>query len=212
MPVKIGYVRVSKQDGSQLLDLQMDAMRAEGIPPQRIYHDHASGRLDSRPGLEACLKALQPQNIFVIWKLDRLGRSLKHLVNTIDDLQQRGVGFKVLAGEGSQINTATASGKLMFSLFAALAEFEAELIRERTHAGFMAARARGRKGGRPRKVTPQVLNLASAALANRTTKVNELARSLNLNRVSLYRYLNGDGSLKERGQRLLDRAGSECTK
>jgi len=140
MQVKIGYVRVSKQDGSQLLDLQNDAMRVEGIPPQRIYQDHASGRLDSRPGLDACLKALQPGNVLVVWKLDRLGRSLKHLVNTIDGLAQEGVGFKVLAGEGAQINTATASGKLMFSLFAALAEFEAELIRERTRAGLAAGR------------------------------------------------------------------------
>ena len=107
MQVKIGYVRVSKHDGSQLLDLQMDAMQLEGIQPQRIYQDHVSGRLDSRPGLEACLKALQPGNILVVWKLDRLGRSLKHLVNTIDDLRQQGVGFKVLAGEGAQLDTAT---------------------------------------------------------------------------------------------------------
>jgi len=137
--VKIGYVRVSKQDGSQLLDLQLDAMRVEGIPPQRIYQDHASGRLDSRPGLDACLKALQPENILVVWKLDRLGRSLKHLVNTIDGLQNQGVGFKVLAGEGSQIDTMTASGKLVFSLFAALAEFEAELIRGGSWIGWAAA-------------------------------------------------------------------------
>ena len=207
MQVKIGYVRGSKHDGSQLLDLQMDAMQLEGIQPQRIYQDHASGRLDSRPGLEACLKALQPGNILVVWKLDRLGRSLKHLVNTIDDLRQQGVGFKVLAGEGAQLDTATASGKLMFSLFAAFAEFEAELIRERTRAGLMAARACGRQGGRPRKMTPQVLRMAVAALADRTTKINDLAKSLNMSRVSLYRYLNGDGSLKERGQCLMDRAG-----
>jgi len=205
--VKIGYVRVSKQDGSQLLDLQLDAMRVEGIPPKRIYQDHASGRLDSRPGLDACLKALQPGNTLVVWKLDRLGRSLKHLVNTIDGLQDQGVGFKVLAGEGAQIDTATATGKLMFSLFAALAEFEAELIRERTHAGLKAARARGRKGGRPRKMTSQVLQMAATAMADPKTKVSDLAKSLNVNRITLYRYLNSDGSLKERGQLLMDRAG-----
>jgi len=182
-------------------------MQLEGIQPQRIYQDHVSGRLDSRPGLDACLKALQPGNILVVWKLDRLGRSLKHLVNTIDDLRQQGVGFKVLAGEGAQLDTVTASGKLMFSLFAAFAEFEAELIRERTRAGLMAARACGRQGGRPRKMTPQVLRMAVAALADRTTKINDLAKSLNMSRVSLYRYLNGDGSLKERGQCLMDRAG-----
>jgi len=204
--VKIGYVRVSKQDGSQLLDLQLDAMRVEGIPPQRIYQDQASGRFDSRPGLDACLKALQPGNILVVWKLDRLGRSLKHLVNTIDGLQHQGVGFKVLAGEGAQIDTATASGKLMFSLFAAFAEFEAELIRERTRAGLAAARSRGRHGGRPRKMTPQVLKMAATAMADPKIKIDDLVASLNVHRVTLYRYLNGDGTLKERGRRLLDRA------
>jgi len=100
----------------------------------------------------------------------------------------------------------TASGKLVFSLFAALAEFEAELIRERTRAGLAAARARGRQGGRPRKMTPQVLQMAAAAMADPNTKIDDLAASLNMTRVTLYRYLNGDGTLKESGQRLLDRA------
>lgn len=143
----IGYIRVSKSDGSQVLDLQRDALVAAGVAAERIYQDLSSGRKDDRPGLAACLKALQPGNTLVIWKLDRLGRDLKHLVNTIDELSQRDIGLKVLAGAGAQIDTTTANGRLVFGIFAALAEFEAELIRERTMAGLAAARARGRLGG-----------------------------------------------------------------
>src|SRR4029453_4872991 len=118
-----------------------------------IYEDLASGRKDDRPGLTSCLKALQPGNTLVVWKLDRLGRDLKHLVGLIDTLNQQQGGLKVLAGTGAQIDTTTANGRLVFGIFAALAEFEAELIRERTKAGLRAARARGRVGGRPRKMT-----------------------------------------------------------
>jgi DNA invertase Pin-like site-specific DNA recombinase len=146
----IGYIRVSKSDGTQLLDLQKDALQAAGVATDRIYEDLASGRKDDRPGLVACLKALQPGNTLVIWKLDRLGRDLKHLVNIVDNLSQRGIGLKVLAGAGAQIDTKTANGKLVFGIFAALAEFEAELIRERTPAGLAAVRARGRMAGRGR--------------------------------------------------------------
>ena len=145
----IGYARVSKADGSQLLDLQRDALLDAGVDEERLYEDRASGRLDHRPGLEACLKALQPGNTCVVWKLDRLGRDLKHLVNTVDELRARGVGLRVLAGAGAEIDTSTANGRLVFGIFAALAEFERELIVERTRAGLAAARARGRLGGRP---------------------------------------------------------------
>ena len=106
----IGYSRVSKSDGSQRLAPQRDALIAAGITPDRIYEDQASGRHDDRPGLRSCLKALQPGNTLVVWKLDRLGRDLKHLVTTVYDLQQRGVGLKVLAGAGAQIDTTTANG------------------------------------------------------------------------------------------------------
>ena len=139
----IGYMRVSKQDGSQCLDLQADALIQAGVAPERIYKDLCSGRKDARPGLDACLKALQPGNTLVVWKLDRLGRDLKHLVNTVDDLRKREVGFKVLTGNGAQIDTTTPNGRLCFGIFAALAEFERELIAERTRAGLAAARARG---------------------------------------------------------------------
>src|SRR5215510_14104674 len=104
----IGYMRVSKSDGSQSLDLQRDALLAAGVAPERLYEDHASGRQDARPGLTACLKALQPGNTLVVWKLDRLGRTLTHLISVVEALSQRHVGFKVLAGAGAQIDTTTA--------------------------------------------------------------------------------------------------------
>ena len=129
----IGYARVSKADGSQLLDWQRDALLAAGVAEEGVYEDRASGRRDHRPGLEACLKALQPGNIFVIWKLDRLGRDLKHLVTTVDELRARGVGLRVLAG--AEIDTGTANGRLVFGIFPSLAEFERELIAERTRDG-----------------------------------------------------------------------------
>jgi len=135
-------MRVSKADGSQVLDLQSDALLAAGVAPERCYEDLASGRYDVRPGLEACLKALRPGDTLVVWKLDRLGRNLRHLVTVVEDLRQRDVGFKVLTGQGAQIDTTTANGRLVFGIFAALAEFEAELIRERTRAGLAAARGR----------------------------------------------------------------------
>lgn len=135
----IGYMRVSKSDGTQTLDLQRDALLTAGVASERLYEDLASGRKDARPGLDACLKALQPGNILVVWKLDRLGRDLKYLVTLIKALHQREVGLKVLADTGAQIDTTTANGRLVFGIFAARAEFEAELFRERTRAGLAAA-------------------------------------------------------------------------
>ena len=112
----IGYARVSKADGNQLLDLQRDALLDAGVAAERIYEDRASGRKDHRPGLDACLKALQPGNTFVVWKLDRLGRDLKHLVSTVEALRERGVGLWVLAGAGAEIDTGTANGRLIFAI------------------------------------------------------------------------------------------------
>ena len=199
----IGYMRVSKSDGTQTLDLQRDALLAAGVAPERIYEDQASGRKDDRSGLATCLKTLQPGDTLVVWKLDRLGRNLKHLVSVVDDLQQRQVGFKVLAGAGVQIDTTTANGRLVFGIFAALAEFEAELVRERTRAGLAAARARGRRGGRPRKMTKEALRTAMAAMSDRTTSVRTVARRLGVPPTTLYMYVNRDGSLKQAGQALL---------
>ena len=173
VPVLIGYMRVSKADGSQVLDLQRDALLAAGVTAAHLYEDLASGRRDDRPGLAGCLKALRKGDTLVAWKLDRLGRDLHHLVNLVHDLTARGVGLKVLAGEGAAIDTTTAAGKLVFGIFAALAEFERALIIERTKAGIAAARARGRNGGAPFKMTAAKLRLTDPTspqrLLNRTT-------------------------------------------
>jgi DNA invertase Pin-like site-specific DNA recombinase len=198
----IGYVRVSKSDGTQTLVPQRDALLAAGVDAARIYEDLASGRHDERPGLAACLKAIQPGNTLVVWKLDRLGRDLRHLVNTVEDLRARGVGLKVLAG--AQIDTTTANGRLAFGIFAAFAEFERELIVERTTAGLAAARARGRMGGRPRKMDRATLMMAMAAMADHKAVAAEVATRLGLTTTTLYAYVNGDGTPKAAGQALLD--------
>lgn len=200
----IGYVRVSKADGSQVTDLQRDALLAAGVEAEHLYEDTASGKRDDRPGLAACLKALREGDTLVVWKLDRLGRDLRHLVNTVHDLTNRGVGLKVLAGHGASLDTTTPSGKLVFGIFAALAEFERELIVERTKAGLAAARARGRSGGRPFTMTAAKLRLAQVALANRDTQVGDLCRELGISRQTLYRHVDPNGGLRPDGQKLLD--------
>ena len=201
----IGYMRISKADGSQVLDLQRDALLAAGVGPDQLYQDLASGKRDDRPGLAAALKALRPGDVLVAWKLDRLGRDLRHLVNLVHELTERGVGLKVLTGHGAAIDTTTASGKLVFGIFAALAEFERELIVERTKAGLLAARARGRQGGRPYKMTPAKLRLARAAMADPETNVGGLCRELGVTRQTLYRHVGPAGELREDGRKLLER-------
>ena len=193
----------SKTDGSQSLDLQRDALRAAGVDAVNLYHDFASGLRDDRPGLDSCLRALREGDVLVVWKLDRLGRNLAHLVNTVQGLSARGVGLRVLVGDGAQIDTTTAAGRLVFGIFAALAEFERELIRERTVAGLKAARARGRKGGRKFALTKAQVRLAQAAMAHRDTSVSALCRELGIRPVTLYRYVGPQGELREQGQKVL---------
>ena len=158
---------------------------------------------DSRPGLEACLKALRKDDVLVVWKLDRLGRDLKHLVTIVQELTDREIGLRVLTGQGAQIDTTTAAGRLIFGIFAALAEFERELIRERTVAGLKAARARGRKGGRKFALTKAQVRLAQAAMSNRDTSVAQLAKELGVKPVTIYRYVGPNGELIENGRRVL---------
>lgn len=202
----IGYMRVSKADGSQVLDLQRDSLIVAGVEARNMYEDRQSGKIENRPGLESCLKALRKDDTLVIWKLDRLGRNLKHLVRLVDDLNHHGVGLKVLTGTGANIDTTTANGRLIFGIFASLAEFEAELIRERTQAGLKAARARGRKGGRKHGLTKAQVRLAQAAMQSRDTKISELCKELGITRVTLYRYISPDGTLRKNGQAVLNPA------
>jgi DNA invertase Pin-like site-specific DNA recombinase len=199
----IGYMRVSKADGSQTTDLQRDALLDAGVDAAQLYEDHASGRLDARPGLGSTLKALRAGDTLVVWKLDRLGRDLRHLINTVHELTERSVGLKVLTGQGAAIDTTTPSGKLIFGIFAALAEFERELIAERTKAGLAAARARGRRGGAPYKMTPAKVRLAMAAMGQPETRIGALCRELGVTRQTLYRHVAPDGALRSDGKRLL---------
>ena len=199
----VGYMRVSKADGSQTTDLQRDALLVAGVEPDALYEDKASGKKDDRPQLTACLKALRDGDTLVVWKLDRLGRDLKHLFTIVQELTDREIGLRVLTGQGAQIDTTTAAGRLIFGIFAALAEFERELIRERTVAGLKAARARGRKGGRKFALTKAQVRLAQAAMSNRDTSVAQLAKELGVKPVTIYRYVGPNGELRENGRRVL---------
>ena len=201
----IGYARVSKSDGHQVLDLQIDALTNSGVKEENIYSDKISGSIDDRIGLENCLKALRENDILVVYKLDRLGRNLKHLIQTVEDLTKRKIGFKVLSGQGVNIDTTTPAGKMIFSIFGALAEFERELIRERTIAGITAARARGRMGGRKFNLTKAQVRLAEASMKNRDTSVTELCKELKITRATLYKYISPTGELREYAKRVLEK-------
>jgi len=146
------------------------------------------------------------------WKLDRLGRDLKHLVTTVDELRKHSIGLKVLAGVGVQIDTTTSNGRLFFGIFAALAEFERELIVESTQVGLAAARARGRKGGRPRKMDRPTLMMAMTALADPKANAADVAKRLGITTTTLYAYVNGDGSVKAPGQAVLNQDSDELKK
>jgi len=198
-------MRVSKADGSQTTDLQRDALLAAGTDPDSLYEDKASGKKEDRPQLAACLKALRHGDTLVVWKLDRLGRDLRHLINIVHDLTEHGIGLKVLTGQGAAIDTTTASGKLVFGIFATLAEFERELISERTIAGLASARARGRNGGRPFKMTPAKVRLAATSMGQPGTKVSELCTELGITRQTLYRHVSPTGELRPDGERLLSK-------
>jgi DNA invertase Pin-like site-specific DNA recombinase len=179
----IGYARVSTQD--QTLDLQQDALNKAGC--ERIFTDTASGAKSERIGLDEALSYIRTGDTLVVWRLDRLGRSLPHLIATITGLENRGIGFASLT---ESIDTTTSGGKLVFHIFGALAEFERDIIRERTQAGLTAARARGRKGGRPKKLNQRKVEIAKQLHNNRQTTVDEICRTLNISRATLYRYIN----------------------
>ena len=178
----LGYARVSTTE--QKAHLQIDALKKVGCI--RVWTDKASGSLDHRPKLEAVLDHLRPSDTLVVWRLDRLGRNLRHLIATVNDLAAAGVGFQSLT-EG--IDTTTPSGRLTFHLFGALAEFERELIRERTFAGLAAARARGRSGGRPRAMTPEKLAVARQMYDSRRHALATIATTVGVSRSTLYRHL-----------------------
>jgi DNA invertase Pin-like site-specific DNA recombinase len=177
--IKIGYARVSTDD--QTLDMQLDALRAAGC--ERIYQEHAGGKDVPRPELVHALQALRAGDTLTVWRLDRLGRSLPHLVEMITQIQAQGAAFESLT---EKIETGTATGRLTFHVFAALAEFERDLIRERTKEGLKAARARGRNGGRPPKLTPREVAEVKGLMADRTISAASVAKRYGVSRSTLY--------------------------
>ncbi len=185
MNQRIGYARVSTDD--QNLDSQRDALQKSGCA--LIYEEAASGKSADRPELEQCRKALRSGDTLVVWRLDRLGRSLPDLVQIVADLEQRGISFESLT---EKIETGSAAGKLVFHVFAALAEFERNLIRERTHAGLAAARARGRKGGRKPALTPQQVREIKALLRDPSIPVAAIANRYEVSRATIYKHAGAD--------------------
>lgn len=184
---RIGYARTSTV--GQNLDLQVDALKASGVEDQHLYREQASGANDARPVLAEALAALAPGDVLVVWRLDRLGRSMSHLLATVADLGQRGIGFESLH---DHVDTTSAGGRLVFHVLASLSEFERDLTRERIHAGLDAARARGQKLGRKTVMTPSKARLVGE-LVDRGESVAETARAVGVSRATLYRHLNQSG-------------------
>ena len=178
----IGYARVSTAD--QNLDLQLDALNDLGC--ERIFREVASGAGSERPGLEEALAYLRKGDTLAVWKLDRLGRSLRHLIQVVTRLHDEGKSFRSLQ---ESLDTNTPNGRLIFHLFGALAEFERDIIRERTKAGLAAARARGRIGGRPRVMDEKKIAMARTLLADPTSTITEVSKTLGVSRATLYAYL-----------------------
>ena len=181
--MKVGYARVSTND--QHLHMQEDALKTIGC--EEIYHDIASGVKTARPGLEDAIAYLREGDTLVVWKLDRLGRSITHLIQTVKSLSERKIGFQSLQ---ENIDTTTSSGKLTFHIFSALAEFERDLIKERTHAGLRAARARGRLGGRPPLLEEKQVEKMLARYDEQKLTVEEICKIHGVSRPSFYNYLN----------------------
>jgi DNA invertase Pin-like site-specific DNA recombinase len=178
----IGYARVSTDE--QNLDLQLAALKQAGC--EQTYTDKISGTKANRPGLTEALSHLREGDTLVVWRLDRLGRSLRHLIDTVTDLQERGIEFKSIT---EAIDTTTSGGKLVFHIFGALAEFEREIIRERTKAGLSAARARGKNGGRPKALTDKQVAMLRQLAADRNRSVQEICKTLGISRRTFYRYV-----------------------
>lgn len=180
--MKLGYARVSTNE--QDLSLQLDALKEAGC--EKTFQDRVSGAKAERPGLQEALHYLRKGDTLVVWRLDRLGRSLKHLIETVNDLEERGIGFQSLQ---ESIDTTTSSGRLVFHIFGALAEFERNLIRERTQAGLEAARARGRKGGRPKSLDVKKTELLYELYDSKKHTVKEICELMGISRPTLYSYL-----------------------
>jgi DNA invertase Pin-like site-specific DNA recombinase len=182
----IGYARISTNE--QELNLQIDALLAAGCATELIFSDKISGIKSVRPGLDKTLAELSSGDTLVVWRLDRLGRSMSHLINLIESLLEKNIGFKSI--QDGAIDTTTASGELMFNIFSALAQFERRLIQERTKAGLQAARERGKRGGRPVKsITDPKVKMAKQMYQDKSINIKDICSSLDISRATFYRYI-----------------------
>ena len=186
----IGYARVSTED--QHLHLQVDALKEAGC--EKLFTDEMSGMKSERPGLREALAFVRAGDTLVVWRLDRLGRSLKDLIARVEEMKQHQVEFRSLT---ENIDTSNSGGKFMFHVFSALAEFERDLIRERTLAGLTAARARGRLGGRPRAMAEEKIKMAASLMKDPGVSVKEICRNLGVSRTTLYRYIGPHGEIRQ---------------
>ena len=178
----VGYMRISSENDRQTTDLQRDALLAAGVDPRHVFEDKANGARDDRPGLQQALAYIRPGDCLVVWKLDRLGRSLSHLLHIVTTLQAQGVAFRSLT---EQMDTTTPHGAFLFSVFGALAQYERALMQERIRAGLEAARRRGQRGGRPQAISPEKLEAILAALYAGASKAS-LCRTFGVKRTTLY--------------------------
>ncbi len=185
--MRVGYARVSTHE--QTLDLQHDALKNAGC--EKIFSDMIGGAKVDRDGLADALKFMRAGDTLVVWKLDRLGRSLRHLIDTVTQLQEEGKEFQSIT---ERIDTTTPGGKLIFHIFGALAEFERDLIRERTQAGLAAARARGRLGGRPRRLDDKQTAILRALYADKSNSIPDILKSLHISKATLYRYITASSA------------------
>ena len=186
MGTLVGYARVSK--GEQNLNLQIDALQTAGCSKDNIFTDKISGAKEERSGLKKCLLRLSPGDTLVVWRLDRLGRSIRHLIEIVESLKENGIGFKSICD--GHIDTTTASGELVFNIFSSLAQFERKLIQERTIAGLKAARARGRLGGRP-PLSPNNPKVIAAKQMHKDHDLSivDICKHLSISRTTFYHYL-----------------------
>lgn len=203
--VLIGYMRASKNNKEQKLDFQKDALLNFGVCESQIYEDFGSGKDMNREGWKNCFKSLRSGDILIIWKLDRLGRNIKELIEIVDSLKAKKVGLKVLTGKGASIDTTTPEGKFFFGMFAIIAEFERDILIERINAGLKSSRARGIIGGRKPSLTKHQLKFVQANVKDQKTNISELCRELKISRATLYNYVSPKGELRDLGKKVINK-------
>jgi DNA invertase Pin-like site-specific DNA recombinase len=199
----VGYIHVSEAEGMAALEQQRNALASSFVPVARSYEDRTIRRSDPRPQLDECVRSLISGDILVVWKLGVLGRSLRHVVTLVHDLTRRGIGLRVLSNRDLGLDTTAVQGWVMVNCFAALAEVERDLNRDRARASLVSGLAHGRSGGRPFKMTAAKLRRVQAAMVQGGTTMSALAARLGISRQALYRYVDADGQLRTQGEKLL---------